>query len=68
MNQMLKYEDCGLKNIWLANGFRYEDLDGVGRCLEIDDIDGLHRAIGHRRAHDDFAVTRRQHETPAITF
>jgi hypothetical protein len=48
MNQMLKYEDCGLKNIWLANGFRYEDLEGVGRCLEIDDIDGLHRAIGHR--------------------
>jgi len=47
MSQMLKYEDCGLKNIWLANGFRYEDLDGVGRCLEIDDIDGLHRAIGH---------------------
>jgi putative transcriptional regulator len=48
MSQMLKYEDCGLKNIWLANGFRYEDLEGVGRCLEIDDIDGLHRAIGHR--------------------
>jgi putative transcriptional regulator len=48
MSQMLKYEDCGLKNVWLANGFRYEDLDGVGRCLEIDDIDGLHRAIGHR--------------------
>ena len=40
MGDMLKYEDCGLKNIWLANGFRYEDVDGLGVCLEIDDIDG----------------------------
>ncbi|MCP5230311.1 transcriptional regulator [Accumulibacter sp.] len=47
MGDMLKYEDCGLKNIWLANGFRYEDVDGLGVCLEIDDIDGLHRTIGH---------------------
>ncbi|RDE50537.1 MAG: transcriptional regulator [Candidatus Accumulibacter meliphilus] len=47
MSDMLKYEDCGLKNIWLASGFRYEDVDGLGPCLEIYDIDGLHRTIGH---------------------
>lgn len=47
MGDLLKYEDCGLKNIWLANGFSYQTLDGLGPCLEVDDIDGLHRAIGH---------------------
>lgn len=44
---MLKYDDCGLRNIWLANGYRYEDIDGHGRCLEIDNIEGLHRTIAH---------------------
>ena len=44
---MLKYDDCGLRNIWLSNGFRYEDIEGHGRCLEIDNIEGLHRTIGH---------------------
>lgn len=44
---MLKYDDCGLRNIWLANGYRYEDIEGHGRCLEIDNIEGLHRTIGH---------------------
>lgn len=44
---MLKYDDCGLRNIWLANGFRYEEIDGHGKCLEIDDLDGLHRSIAH---------------------
>lgn len=47
MDDMLKYEDCGLKNIWLANGFRHGEIDGLGSCLEINDIDGLHRTIGH---------------------
>ena len=44
---MLEYRDCGLKNIWLASGYRWEEVDGIGPCLEIEDIDGLHRAIGH---------------------
>jgi DNA-binding transcriptional regulator YiaG len=44
---MLKYDDCGLRNIWLANGYRYEEIEGYGRCLEIDNIGGLHRTIGH---------------------
>ncbi|WP_291995493.1 helix-turn-helix domain-containing protein [Candidatus Accumulibacter sp. ACC003] len=47
MGDSLKYDDCGLKNICLANGFQYQNLEGLGRCLEIDDVDGLHRAIGH---------------------
>lgn len=48
MDTMLNYEDCGLRNIWLANGFRYEEIEGMGACLEIDDIEGLHRTIGHQ--------------------
>ena len=44
---MLKYDDCGLHNIWLANGFRYEEIEGHGKSLEIDNIEGLHRAIAH---------------------
>lgn len=51
MRNMLKYDDCGLRNIWLANGYRYEEVDGHGRCLEIDDIEGLHRSIAHHLVH-----------------
>jgi putative transcriptional regulator len=44
---MLKYDDCGLRNIWLKNGYRYEAIKGHGKCLEIADINGLHRTIAH---------------------
>lgn len=44
---MLKYDDCGLRNVWLKNGFRYEEIEGHGKCLEIDDINGLHHSIAH---------------------
>lgn len=48
---MLEYKDCGLKGVWLASGYRIEEVEGVGPCLEIDDIDGLHRAIAHHVVH-----------------
>lgn len=48
---MFEYKDCGLKGVWLASGYRFEEVDGVGSCLEIDDIDGLHRAIAHHLVH-----------------
>lgn len=48
---MLEYKDCGLKGIWLASGYRFDEVEGVGRCLEIDDIDGLHRAVAHHLVH-----------------
>ena len=44
---MLKYDDCGLRNVWLKNGFRYEEIEGHGKCLEIADISGLHLSIAH---------------------
>ncbi len=45
---MLKYDDCGLKNIWLKNGYQYKEIEGHGKCLEITDIAGLHRSIAHQ--------------------
>ena len=48
---MLKYDDCGLRNIWLANGYRYEKIAGHGRCLEIAHVDKLHRSIGNYLVH-----------------
>ena len=45
---MLKYNDCGLRNIWLKNGYRYEVIKGHGKCLEIANINGLHRSIAHQ--------------------
>lgn len=44
---MLKYDDCGLRNVWLSNGFQYINVEGVGKCLEIKNIPALHSAIAH---------------------
>lgn len=41
----LHYKDCGLDNIYLKNGFSWEEEDGE-KFLTVTDIDGLHRAIG----------------------
>ncbi|MCL2428413.1 MAG: transcriptional regulator [Alphaproteobacteria bacterium] len=39
------YTESGLDNVWLLNGFRYsEGPDGLE--VSIEDLDGLHRAIG----------------------
>ena len=39
---MYHYPQCGLKNVYLADGYTIEDAQTV----TIVDIDGLHRAIG----------------------
>ena len=44
---MLKYDDCGLRNIWLKNGYQYAVIKGHGKCLEIADINWLHSTIAH---------------------
>jgi len=44
---MLKYDDCGLRNVWLSNGFQYINVEGVGKCLEIKNVPALHSAIAH---------------------
>ncbi|MBY0137507.1 helix-turn-helix domain-containing protein [Paracoccus yeei] len=39
------YTESGLDDIWLANGFRFVETSR-GRGVSIDNIDGLHEAIG----------------------
>ena len=41
---MLKYDDGGLRNVWLANGYETHDT-AYGKALSYHDIHGLTRAI-----------------------
>lgn len=42
---MLHYISCGLKNIWLRNGYTTIKTE-YGDATSIHDIEGLHKAIG----------------------
>lgn len=41
---MYHYTECGLRNVWLLNGFKWHDTPH-GKALSIKDIDGLYDAI-----------------------
>ena len=43
--RLYQYRECGLENVWLANGFDIVDAPS-GRHVKIKNIDGLHKAIG----------------------
>lgn len=45
--KFLHYTMCGLDNVFLVNGFRLRSSP-YGKGFSIDDIDGLHAAIGRR--------------------
>ena len=42
--EMLHYRECGLDNVYLANGWRYEETP-IGRFLEIEDVPELFAAL-----------------------
>ena len=42
---MYHYQECGLNNIWLVNGYDTVDIEGYGDCTAINDVKGLDRAI-----------------------
>ncbi len=44
-NEMFHYTSCGLRNIWLRNGFVRKDTP-YGEGVSIHNLDGLHRVIG----------------------
>ena len=44
-NGMLHYTGCGLRNVWLRNGFTVRETP-YGKAVAIHDVEGLHRAIG----------------------
>ncbi len=41
---MYHYQECGLRNVWLVNGYEEHDTP-YGPGISIHDVDGLHRAI-----------------------
>lgn len=41
---MYRWDDMGLKNIWLANGYRFHDTP-YGKGVSFEDVDGLTRAV-----------------------
>lgn len=45
MTRPYHYQQCGLDNVYLRNGFEIEATK-YGETIRIHDIDGLHRAIG----------------------
>ena len=44
--QRFRYTACGLDNIYLLDGFRVEVQGPHGPVAHIDNLEGLHRAIG----------------------
>ena len=53
------YRECGLDNVFLANGF--SRIDGPrGGAVQIHDVEGLHRAIGLRIVRDRQGLTGRE--------
>lgn len=42
---MYHYTDCGLRNVWLKNGYKNWETP-YGKGTSISDLDGLHKAIG----------------------
>jgi DNA-binding transcriptional regulator YiaG len=41
---MLNYKGCGLRNVWLSNGYRKRST-AHGEAVAIPDVPGLHRVI-----------------------
>ncbi len=50
---MYRYRECGLTDVILLNGYRLEQHPVYGELLTIDDVLGLHRAIGQALVHLD---------------
>lgn len=41
---MLRYRECGLRNVWLENGYT-EKQTPYGKAVAIQDVEGLHRLL-----------------------
>lgn len=45
-NNYYHYSGCGLDHVWLTNGYQIHNHPLYGPSVSIQDLDGLHRAIG----------------------
>ena len=48
---MYHYKECGLRNIYLLNGYSTYSDPEFGECISIANIEGLHKAIGLELLH-----------------
>ena len=55
-SELHHYRECGLDNVFLLNGFTVRETRH-GRAVSIEDIDGLHRAIGTHLAKEKRTLT-----------
>ncbi|MDP3878033.1 MAG: helix-turn-helix domain-containing protein [Methylobacter sp.] len=44
---MYHYQESGLNNIWLVNGYDIINDPDYGECVSITDVSGLNKAIAH---------------------
>ncbi|WHZ20090.1 MAG: hypothetical protein OJF55_002239 [Rhodanobacteraceae bacterium] len=56
---MYHYTDSGLRNIWLANGYKSKRTP-YGVAVAIEDVEGLHRVIGLCLAREKPKLTGRE--------
>lgn len=54
---MLHYLGCGLPNVWLRNGYE-ERGTAYGKAVSVQDVEGLHRAIGLMLVRDKPLLSR----------
>ena len=56
---MLQYIECGLDNVWLANGFEFVETD-YGDGVMVHNPSGLHRAIALHLCEQNESLTGEQ--------
>jgi DNA-binding transcriptional regulator YiaG len=53
------YKGCGLDNVYLRGGVTYVDTPR-GKAVHIENVEGLHRAIGHWLVHEKKNLTGKE--------
>jgi len=53
---MYHYTECGLRNVWLENGYNSRKT-GYGEAVSVEDVDGLHALLALRLADKKGSLT-----------
>lgn len=57
--QTYHYKACGLDNVYLMNGFYFEETE-YGTVISFEDIEGLHALIAHRLVNHDHELSGKE--------